>query len=103
MKGRLAENTQFWEEIGASDFILKVIQEGYALPFVEVLEPAEFSNNASARRNSDFVTSEISELLSSGRITEVSRNVHTINPLSVADNGDKLRHQPIIKNPQNKI
>ena len=44
-----------------------------------------------ARRNSDFVTSEISELLSSGRIREVSNNdVHTINPLSVADNGDKL-------------
>ena len=84
VKGRLAENIQFWEKIGASDFILKVIQEGYALPFVEVLEPAEFSNNASARRNSDFVTTEIFEWLSSGRIREVSRNdVHTINPLSM--------------------
>ena len=84
VKGRLAENIQFWEKIGTSDFILKVIQEGYALPFVEVLEPAEFSNNPSARRNSDFVTSEIFEWLSSGRIREVSRNdVHTINPLSM--------------------
>ena len=94
VKGRLAENIQFWEKIGASDFILKVIRDRYALPFVEVLEPAELSNNALARRNSDFVhvTSEISELLSSGRIREVSRNdIHTINPLSVADNGDKLR------------
>ena len=79
-------------KIGASDFILKVIWEGYALPFVEVPEPDEFSNNALARRNSDFVTSEISELLSSRRIRKVSHNdVHTINPLSVADNGDKLR------------
>ena len=59
---------------------------------MEVPEPAEFSNNASARKNSDFVTSEISELLSSERIREVSRNdIHIINPLSVADNGDKLR------------
>ena len=92
VKGRIAENIQFWEKIGTSDFILKVIWEGYALPFVEVLEQAEFSNNASARRNSDFVTSEISEMLSSWRIREVSRNdVHTINPLSVTDNGDKLR------------
>ena len=34
MKGKLAENIQFWEKIGASDFILiKVIREGYALPF----------------------------------------------------------------------
>ena len=84
VKGRLAENIQFWEKIGASDFILKVIPEEYALPFVEVPEPAEFSNDASARRNSDFVTSEISESLSSRRVREV-------NPLSVADNRDKLR------------
>ena len=92
VKDRLAENVQFWEKIGASDFICKVIQEGYALPFVEVTEAAEFSNNASARRNLDFVTSEISELLSSGRIGEVFlNNVHTINLLPVADNGDKLR------------
>ena len=88
VKGRFTENIQFWEKIGASDFILKVIREGYALPFVEVPESAEFSNNASARRYSDFVTSEISELLSSGRIREASRNdIHTINPLSVADKG----------------
>ena len=30
VKGRLAANIQFWEKIGASDFILKVIWEGYA-------------------------------------------------------------------------
>ena len=59
---------------------------------MEVLEPAEISNNALARKNLDFVTSEISELLSSGRIREVSHNdVHTINPLSVANNGEKLK------------
>ena len=88
VKDRLAENIQFWDKIGASGFILKVIREGYALPFKEVPEPADFSNDASARRNSDFVTSEISELLSSGRIREVS---HKVYPLSVADNEDKLR------------
>ena len=81
VKGRLAENIKFWEKIGASDFILKVIREGHALPFVGVLVPAEFFNNALARINSDFVTSEISELLNSWRIREVSRNdVLTINP-----------------------
>ena len=34
VKGRLAENIQFWGKIGASDFIVKVKREGYALPFV---------------------------------------------------------------------
>ena len=49
-------------------------------------------NNAPARKHSDFVTSEVKELSSSRRIREVSREeVHVINPLTVADNGNKLR------------
>ena len=39
-----------------------------------------------------FVTSEVKELLSSGRIREVSgEEVHVIKPLIVTDNGNKLR------------
>ena len=71
---------------------MRIIKEGYALPFINEPEPAEFKNNASARKHSDFVTSEVKELLSSRRIREVSREeVQEINPLTVADNGNKLR------------
>ena len=51
-----------------------------------------FSNIRSARDNKEFVTSEILKLLELGCIREVNcSEVHTINPLSVADNGKKLR------------
>ena len=92
VKGRLAKNIKFWEGINAGPWVLRIIKEGYALPFINEPEPADFKNNASAHKHSDFVTSEIKELLSSGRIREVSSGeVHVINPLTVADNGNKLR------------
>ena len=87
VKGRLAERLAFWQNMGASDFILEVIGKGSTLPFVKEPEPAVFGNNQSAKNYPDFVTSEILRLLK-----EVTRGeVHTINPLSVADNGKKLR------------
>ena len=33
VKGRLRVNVSFWEGIGASQFILSVIREGYKIPF----------------------------------------------------------------------
>ena len=33
VKGRLIVNVDFWESIGASQFILSVIKEGYKIPF----------------------------------------------------------------------
>ena len=59
IKGRLASHLPFWKSIGASDFILQVIEKGYALPFISEPKPAVFSNNRSARDNKEFVTSEI--------------------------------------------
>ena len=39
VKGRLNENIGFWRSIGANPEILKVLQEGYKIPFFET--PAE--------------------------------------------------------------
>ena len=62
------------------------------MPFVKEPEPAVFENNQSAKNHPDFVTSEILRLLDQGCVKGVSRGeVHTVNPLSVADNGKKLR------------
>ena len=92
IKGRLATQVPFWKSIGASNFILQVIEKGYTLPFISEPKPAMFSHNRSERDNKEFVTSEISKLLELGCIREVNRSeVYTINPLSVADNGKKLR------------
>ena len=92
VKGRLTERLAFWQHMGVSDFILEVIRKGYALHFVKEPEPAVFENNQSAKNHPDFVTSEILRLLDQGCVKEVSRGeVHTIIPLSVADNSKKLR------------
>ena len=92
VKGRLKEKLNVWKEIGASDWVIKILSQGYALPFTSEPEPAIFRNNLSALHNADFVTKEILDLLDSGRVREVDLSeVDTINPLSVADNGEKLR------------
>ena len=78
--------------MGLTDFILEVIGKGHGLPFVKEPEPAVFENNQSAKNHPYFVTSEILRFVRSGLCKEVSRGeVHTINPLSVADNGKKLK------------
>ena len=72
IKGRLAQRLAFWQHMGASDFILEVIEKGYVLPFVKEPEPAVFENNQSAKNHPDFVTSEILRLLDQGCVKEVS-------------------------------
>ena len=88
----LASHLPFLEINWGQQFYTAGNQKGYALPFTSEPKPAVFSNNRSARGNKEFVTSEILKLLKLGCIREVNRGeVHTINPLSVTDNGKKLR------------
>ena len=35
VKNRLSENVEFWKEIGAIPWVLKVLKEGYAIPFLD--------------------------------------------------------------------
>ena len=49
VKGRLQENIAFWQNIGASNWLLRVIREGYSLPFVELPEVKFFQNHKSAQ------------------------------------------------------
>ena len=92
VKGRLKENIVFWENIKASSWVLRVICEGYALPFVETPEKRLHKNHRSAVICKDFVESEITNLLQSGCIKEVlSDNVYIVSPLSVASNNGNKR------------
>ena len=91
VQGRLKERPGFWKEIDAGNWVIKVLSQGYALPFTSEPESAIFRNNRSALDNADFVTKKILDLFDSGRVREVYfSKVHTLlNPLSVADNGKK--------------
>jgi len=72
VKGYLKENIAFWQNIGASNWLLRVIGEGYRLPFVELPEVKFFQNHRSMLCNADFVSAEIPKLLKSGALVQVS-------------------------------
>lgn len=75
---------EFWRKIGASQFVLNIIEEGYRLPFVCVLKPLIIQNNKSAEKHKGFVDTAIAELLQSGRIAESISVPHVVNPLSIS-------------------
>ena len=84
VKGNLKRNIEFWREIGASQYILSVIEDGYSLVFDSIPSQACFKNNNSALKHSEFVEKAILELLESDRIIECSEVPFVVNPLSVS-------------------
>ena len=81
-----------WKQIGATSFVVDIIENGYKIPFVTIPNNVELDNNKSARDHPDFVTSEIEKLLERGCIKRVVKKPHVVNPLTVANNkGTKLR------------
>ena len=87
VKGRLKQNLQYWKDIGASNFIISAISEGYKIPFIDSPKPAEFINNKSAKHNSEFVTDSLRELIASKRVVKVA----LVNPLTVSSNNGRKR------------
>ena len=56
VKGRLRAQFSFWSlTLGANDFILRVIDKGYTIPFITVPQNAFFDKNHSAFMYADFV------------------------------------------------
>ena len=99
VKGRLRVNVSFWETIGASQFIVSVIREGYKIPFYYTPTSVHLQNNNSTLNYCDFVVSAITELLKVGSVVECPFPPVVVNPLSVSvqSNGKKrlildLRH-----------
>ena len=85
VKGRLRAHFSFWlHTLGANDFILRVIDKGYIIPFITVPQNAFFDNNHSALIHADFVSEAIQELILSGSVVQVSSPPQVVNPLSVS-------------------
>ena len=63
VRGQLKQHIQFCKSIGASDFIIDVIENGYKLPLYSEPEQTFFRNNRSAIAESDFVAEAIQDLL----------------------------------------
>lgn len=93
VKGRLKENIAFWKKVGACDWVLKVLERGYYLPFKSIPEKRVFKNQASTSENYEFVCTEIRKLVASSALVEVSlEDLTVVNPLGVVQNANgKLR------------
>ena len=76
----------FWETIGANPEILKILREGYRIPFFES-PPESFSkNNISALKNMEFVEEAVFELLKSNHVVQTPFKPWIVSPLSVSTN-----------------
>ena len=78
VKGYLHKNLHFWSGIGASPFILSMVEEAYKLPFFAFPEPTGFKNNRSALEHAEFVKSALEVLCQS------AQPPYVVNPLFVA-------------------
>ena len=58
------------------------------MQFAQTPKPARFQNNVSTFKCRNFVTSEIKNLLSTGRIIEIQDPPYVTNPLAVTKNPD---------------
>lgn len=84
VRGRLKKNIDFWRCIGACEFILDVIENGYKLPLYS-MPPKYFNhNNRSALNEYDFVTEAIKDLLDRSLIEECEEPPWVVNPLTVS-------------------
>ena len=82
--GRLKAAENKWQEAGANAYIMRVITEGYSIPFRELPGAKHLKNNKSARDNMNFVKTEVSKLLQKGCVSEVFEKPKVVNPLTVA-------------------
>ena len=87
IKGRLKDRARFWEEVlQASPFVLKIVTEGYRLPFIQTPTPFHQANHASALREREFVEGEIAKLVAAGCAEELPQVPFICAPLSVVFN-----------------
>ena len=86
VKGSLFKHIDFWHGIGASDFVINTIKEGYTIPFLQTPKQMHCRNIKSAFVHEKFVDEAISELVESGCDKRVPFTPYIVNPLSVAFN-----------------
>ncbi|XP_078586076.1 uncharacterized protein LOC144867937 [Branchiostoma floridae x Branchiostoma japonicum] len=94
VRGRLRAHLDKWRSIGASPFVLRILQHGFCLPFLQLPPNRTFPNQQSCFTHSAFVDSAVQELLSVGSIVEVPNRDHLrlCSPLKVVPKkGGKLR------------
>ena len=60
---RLRKHISSWEALEPPEYALKILRQGYILPFTTLPQPQILRNNKSALENESFVTEAITDLL----------------------------------------
>ena len=91
MFGRLRGHAEFWEEMGASKFIMSVVREGYQLPFVTEPPTGWLRNQKSCDQHEAFVDQAVNDLLRCGGAVSVDKEFpKCVSPLGVVQGASKL-------------
>uniref|UniRef100_A0A914YNJ1 CCHC-type domain-containing protein n=1 Tax=Panagrolaimus superbus TaxID=310955 RepID=A0A914YNJ1_9BILA len=83
----------YWKSIGASDYILNVIEYGYKLPFNSATHEPKFCmpNTPMVPNDCEFVSSEIRKLIETEAVLEVLVKPQVMSSLFVVRNTGKPR------------
>ena len=82
--GRLKPCVSFWRGIGASEFVLKIIECGYFLCFTALPPPKIICNSPSVFSHAEFVSSHIRDLYFSSAVEEAPlASLVVVSPLGV--------------------
>ncbi len=99
VKGSLARHADFWKTLTSDQLILGIIENGYQPPFLSTPPKFRKKNNATAIKNSQFVTHSVLELIINGFANLTKKPCKVTNPFTVStqSNGKKrliadLRH-----------
>ncbi len=92
MFGRLKRCIPFWKELGASEFVIRVLKHGYRLLFIREPPTQRLSNQNSCSSNVEFVDKAVQALLDCGSAIETKESrLKCISPLGVVQGSSKLR------------
>jgi len=84
VKDRLKEHVQFWRNIGTTNFILDIIENGYKIPLYSTPPRSINRNNKSALAEAEFVKEAIQDLLDRSLIAKCLEPPYVVNPLTVS-------------------
>ena len=92
MHGRLRKCVGFWREMGASQWVLNILENGYRLPFVKKPPVGVKRNQASCKEHEQFVDEAVAALVQCGSAATVKeQDLESISPLGVVKGARKLR------------
>ena len=92
MHGRLRKCMGFWREMGASQWVLDILESGCRLPFVKKPPVGVKRNQSSCKEHEQFAGEAVAALVQCGSVVTVKEgDLECISPLGVVKGARKFR------------